>query len=451
MEDDIVTMLHQNGVAHLVEEIFNYLDYSDIKSATQVSRNWRHHLLTNSRVWKSLWDRNIAHLPIWNSLYKRALYLQTIPEGNPQEACKAVGNNYQKVLRNVQQGRYTEQVDTFSKSFMCEIGSNKVVTAGKYSNQIHVQNRWRENEEARSFDITHPTYEIRQLEINEPYLIAVAYRDFTGNFSVSVFDLEKEKKIHEFKIRNTNGNLSSATVKCNDQVLITCCEFSDDGSCSTVLTARQMPCSAHPETDFPVIGELNIPEIIRSIFLEDQRIVLIKNLLRSSNFIWTATVFIISMKPLRIIRQHQFTTKFMDQIKYWNGWLLQSDRKSFGDSDKCYSHKIKLTNIDTEEDKTLNIKHLNFDIVNNHLVTFSESDSSLWKFQVFNLPLADVSKDLNLLCSFQLRGSRDMDRDWECYEWKIRFDGVQLWLCLCKQNSINYATLAVRDYTKPLC
>ena len=143
MEGDIVAKLNQNGVTHLVEEIFSYLDYSDIKSATQESRNWRHLLLTNSRVWKNLWDRNIAHLPTWNLLYKRAVCLQTIPEWTPQEACKVVGDAYQQVLRNLQNGRCTENVlDTVSKPFLFKVGSTKVGRARNYVNKIHVQNKF---------------------------------------------------------------------------------------------------------------------------------------------------------------------------------------------------------------------------------------------------------------------------------------------------------------------
>ena len=441
MEDDIVTMLHQKGVTHLVDEIFSYLNYGDIKSATQVSRNWRHHLLTNSRVWKNLWDRNIAHLPTWNSLYKRAVCLQTIPEWNPQEACKVIGDAYQKVLHNVQQGKYTEKVDNESKSFLCEIGSTKVVTAGNL-NQIHVQNRWRLNEEATSFHITHRPHDILQLEINEPYLSAVIYRkeeQRLSSRSVIVFDLEKEKKIHEFIIPDTMNNLklTDVKVKCNDQILITCCDFWDGEDpfvFESLFTARRMPCSA--ETDFPVIDELNIrgPDFI---FLEDQRIVLIY----LSNT--RATVSIMSTKPLRIIREHQFVIQYRNKIKYWNGWLLQSN----GISDNGYLPQIGIMNIDsTELNVTLDIKHLKFDIINNYLVTFSASERSL-KFEVFHLPrIADGSKDLNLLFSFQLH---NMDPYWDLYEWKLGFDGVQFWLCLYNRVSTIPAknTLAVRDYT----
>ena len=193
MEGDIVANLQQNDVTHLVEEIFSYLDYSDIKSATQVSRNWRHLLLTNSRVWKNLWDRNIAHLPTWNLLYKRAVYLRTIPsEWNPQEACKVVGDVHQKVLRNLQNGRCTEKVlDTVSEPFVFKVGSTKVVRARKYVNKIHVQNKWDLKEEATSFAIG-PQFHILKLEINEPYVIAIGTNDVA-----IVWDLEKEKKIYE--------------------------------------------------------------------------------------------------------------------------------------------------------------------------------------------------------------------------------------------------------------
>ena len=69
LEDYIITtMLHQNDVTRIVDEIFSFLNYSVIKCATRVCKNLRHHLLTNSRVWKILWGRNVAHLPNWNQL-----------------------------------------------------------------------------------------------------------------------------------------------------------------------------------------------------------------------------------------------------------------------------------------------------------------------------------------------------------------------------------------------
>ena len=42
-------------------------------------------------------------------------------------------------------------------------------------------------------------------------------------------------------------------VKCNNDVFITAYCDDIDG---TLLTLRQMPCDAHPETDFPVIDQL---------------------------------------------------------------------------------------------------------------------------------------------------------------------------------------------------
>ena len=266
-------------------------------------------------------------------LYKRALCRRSrLPKWSPQEACRVVGDAYQKLQRNVQQGRFTEKVDSESKSFLFEIGSTKVVTAGN-SNQIHLQNRWRLNKRPTSFNIAHRSYRIEQLEINEPYLIVVAsrkYYPFPSNLSVIVFDLEKEKRIHKLTIPVTMDNmcLVSVIVKCNDEILITFCAFEYDGdffgeedSYASLLTARQMPCNAHPETDFPVIDELNIPDLNFAVmFLEDQRVLLVKR--------WTTTAYILSMKPLRIIRQYQFIIKYSCETKYWNGWLFQSNRDS---------------------------------------------------------------------------------------------------------------------------
>ena len=73
-----------------------------------------------------------------------------------------------------------------------------------------------------------------------------------------------------------------------------------------------MPCDAHPETDFPIIHEVNIGNLLRRVdtmFLENQRIVLIGPC--------TDAVLIISMEPLRYIRQYQFAMRL--DTKYWNG------------------------------------------------------------------------------------------------------------------------------------
>ncbi len=104
MGNDIVTNLYQNGVLDSIENIFSYLDYSDTKNATQVSRNW-HDILMDSEVnvWKGLWQRNIAHLQIWKSLYNRAVCRgdycpQTDPAWSYKEACLLIGDSHQNLF-----------------------------------------------------------------------------------------------------------------------------------------------------------------------------------------------------------------------------------------------------------------------------------------------------------------------------------------------------------------
>ena len=88
---------------------------------------------------------------------------------------------------------------------------------------------------------------------------------------------------------------------------------------------------------------------------------------------------------------------------------------------------------------TLDIKHLDFDFVKNYLVILSdESDISL-KFD--NVPQsANGFKDMRLLCSFQQL--HNMHPYGSGCSWKIRFDGVQIWLFLFKPSLV-----AVSDYT----
>ena len=114
------------------------------------------------------------------------------------------------------------------------------------------------------------------------------------------------------------------------------------------------------------------------MLLEDQRIVLFRN----------SNAYIVSIEPLRIMRKWEIATEDSnDEVftrratKYWNGWRL----KGKGDPDNNYYPKIKITNIDTGEDTTLDIKHLDFDFVNNHLVILSR-ESDFLTFDVWNVP-----------------------------------------------------------------
>ena len=471
MEDDIITLLHQNGVAHVVEEIFSYLDYSDIKSASQVSRSWRN-VLTNSRVWKILWSRNIAHLPAWNLLYKRAICQKSWnPEWSPLQACRFVGDAYEKVLRNLQQGKFTEKVDPDNKSDLFQIGSTQVVRAG-YSdygdNRIFVQNRWNLNEEESIFLITQWPCQIEQLEISEPYLIAVT---ITSVYSVLIWDLETKKKIQEFvqpkQLQNSQGilmNLMGVNVKCSDKVLITCCSFREvEGENSvgtlnsaTKLFARQMPCDTHPETDFPVIGVRTVTNFLlnysrgnSSLLLEDQRIILFEK-------DWTRAV-ILSINPFRIIRSLKLNffkrvNSPLDDLparrntrKYWNGWLLRN-KEDF--HHYCFP-RIIMKNIDTGKVIWHNTEHLDFDVVNNLLVVMCpdnlESPDGL-KFDVWTLPQTNGSKDMHLLYSLEHRHPEIIYS--YLHELKIRFDGVQLWAYLCyRSDEQNYVTVTGKDFT----
>ena len=133
--EDVVLKLYRNGLSDIVEEIFSYLDWREIKNATEVSSTWRDILMESEvEVWKSLWERSIGQVPAWNLLYKRAVCqglmcnLQTHPNWNYKAACLVVGDVYQKLLPNWQQETYKEKREEIgvSESQCCEISSTKV-------------------------------------------------------------------------------------------------------------------------------------------------------------------------------------------------------------------------------------------------------------------------------------------------------------------------------------
>jgi hypothetical protein len=67
-ERDIIRRLSGNGVSHIVEHIFSYLDYKSLSNAENVSSEWCE-ILKNERIWKSLIKRNIVVDPVWRSMF----------------------------------------------------------------------------------------------------------------------------------------------------------------------------------------------------------------------------------------------------------------------------------------------------------------------------------------------------------------------------------------------
>ena len=88
------------------------------------------------------------------------------------------------------------------------------------------------------------------------------------------------------------------------------------------------------------------------------------------------------------------------------------------------------------------IKHLAFDIVNKHLVILSHESKNFLKFDVWNMPQSNGS--MHLLYSIHQLHQMGPEI---ITNWKIRFDGIQFWICLYRKNYIfTQAMVALRDY-----
>ncbi len=444
MESDIVKKLYQCGVPEIVEKIFSYLNYGDIKNAILASRIWDA-ILTKSEVnvWKCLWKRNIDQSLAWNLLYKRAVsqgsyHLQTDPDWSFQEACHFIGEAHQKLLLNWQQGIYKENrqdIRGLASLHWCEISTDKVVrTVGDHCGIMRIQSRWRLDESPKEFDITGRGQHTPQFEISEPYLVAV-----TLNHCVCVWDLEKNQKVHEFYPEEylDNWPLKNLQVKTNGEFLITCALYGhrETSDYQTLLTTRQMSGSDGLQKEkFSIVNNLQIPNFgFNSIYLEDQRIVMF-------NDDWS-TFIIVSIKPFRLIRRatilpltnplhpcddDPFRFSFGVKpycAKYWNGWLLQNEN---GDT-------LKITNIDTGE--TLQHQHdykgrlFDYAFVNSKFVTFWHDKKNL-TFDVWNFCGQPHSEDkIHLIYSFQRPPHWDLENH-DLFNWKVIIDDIQIWVFL---------------------
>ncbi len=66
--EDIVTKLYQWGLPYVVERVFSYLDYSDIKNAILVSSTWSNIL---NGEW-TFWPYTFLAQPFWPN-FNRAI------------------------------------------------------------------------------------------------------------------------------------------------------------------------------------------------------------------------------------------------------------------------------------------------------------------------------------------------------------------------------------------
>ena len=65
---DIIRRLDSNGVSHIVEHIFSYLDFKSLSNAEKTSAEWCE-ILKNERIWISLINRNIVVCPVWRTMF----------------------------------------------------------------------------------------------------------------------------------------------------------------------------------------------------------------------------------------------------------------------------------------------------------------------------------------------------------------------------------------------
>lgn len=236
--EDIVTKLYQWGLPYVVERVFSYLDYSDIKNAILVSNTWSN-ILNDSEVnvWKALWERNIDQVPAWSLLYKRAICqrsckLRNDPDWNFREACHFIGDAHQQLLFNWRHGICKEkwEVTRGVDRGYCGISSTKVVKSRlqgptqvtEITSKITIHDRWCLDENGVEID-TNPdnqhSHIIPRFEMNEQYLVVT-----TAQGSVSIWNLERNEKLHEFSPPLFMDSLHCAVlnVRLNNELLIMC-------------------------------------------------------------------------------------------------------------------------------------------------------------------------------------------------------------------------------------
>ncbi|XP_057366316.1 F-box/WD repeat-containing protein 11-like [Daphnia carinata] len=119
---DIIRRLNGNGVTHIVEHIFSYLDYKSLSNAESVSSEWCE-ILKNERIWKALIKRNIVVDPVWRTLFMK--FKQPVEGGQ-----HAVGDDVfmtRKICQDI--GKLHQQfVDLMSSSVNLLSSSVKLIS-----------------------------------------------------------------------------------------------------------------------------------------------------------------------------------------------------------------------------------------------------------------------------------------------------------------------------------
>ena len=187
---DFISQLE--GVPHVLENIFQYLDVATILEAEKISTTWQR-LLTNPNVWKCVWKRNMRIPSTWKALSGRMEHFQPklwdrmkkCDSSSYQEACRYVQGNIRQISQSGMKNLNFQALTTENYHMARDIRMNEKYVFICQENQVTIINRWT-RELVKEFVCRGPVID---MQLDERFL--VVQLETIPCHQIDVYDVQK--------------------------------------------------------------------------------------------------------------------------------------------------------------------------------------------------------------------------------------------------------------------
>ncbi|XP_055298064.1 F-box/WD repeat-containing protein 11-like isoform X2 [Sitodiplosis mosellana] len=153
LKRDFITLLAKNGMHHIAEAILFYLDADSLAAIELVCKEWLR-VISESVLWKRLYERKAKTNSLWLGLFKRRKLIQHLfkPQtGTVQQPYRFYRTLYPRIMSDIEQlehnwrhGRYTLQRincnSNHSRGVYCLQYDDQKIVSGLRDNTIKIWN-----------------------------------------------------------------------------------------------------------------------------------------------------------------------------------------------------------------------------------------------------------------------------------------------------------------------
>ena len=211
---DIISQLE--GVPHVLEEIFLYLDTATVSEAEEVSTAWKR-LITSLDLWKwCVWKKNMRMSSTWKALSARMEYFQPqlsdrMKEGDSssyKEACRYVEGNIRQIsqsgMKNFNFQALANENGILNKTTNVIRMNDNYVFIGS-GGKVSIVSRWT-HQVVKEF-VSQFCSDVYDMQLNERFLVVQLHNENVEYDQIDVYDVQKLMHIQMLVTNKINHRL----------------------------------------------------------------------------------------------------------------------------------------------------------------------------------------------------------------------------------------------------